>query len=338
VAEQTERYSRQVLFQPIGKSGQEALVKKRVLIVGVGALGTVVANHLVRSGIGCTRLADRDYVEKSNLQRQMLFDEDDVEDALPKAVAAERKLRKINSDVIVEGQVIDVTRETIEPLIDGIDLVVDGTDNFNTRFLLNDACFKYGIPFVYGGAVSSRGMTAMFIPGETPCLRCFISNGSNNGETCDTVGVLSPVVDIVASYQSVEILKYLVGETKRRNSLLTFDVWQNRFYEIGFKQAKKDCPCCRLEEYPALQNDNSDTATSICGRETVQIHAQSSFHLDEWEHRLAAAASVTKTPFLLRVELPEGERLVLFPDGRTLVQGTEDVTRAKSLYTRYIGM
>lgn len=333
-----ERYSRQILFKPIGIEGQETLADKSVLIVGVGALGTVTANHLVRAGIGLVRLADRDYVEKSNLQRQMLFDEEDVAEALPKAVAAENKLCKINSDVTVEAHVIDVSRQTIEDLMAGVDLVIDGTDNFETRFLLNDVCYKLGVPFVYGGAVSSRGMTAMFVPGETPCLRCFISNGANSGEMCDTVGVLSPVVDIVASYQSVEVLKYLAGAEKRRNSLLTFDVWENRFYEIAYKKAKQGCPCCGTREYPALKDDGQDSVTSLCGRETIQIHLRSSFNLDTWGKHLEAVASVTQTPFLLRADLPEGERLVLFPDGRTLIQGTEEMTRAKSLYTRYIGM
>ncbi|HEX6922339.1 MAG TPA: ThiF family adenylyltransferase, partial [Bacillales bacterium] len=265
------------------------------------------------------------------------FDEADVEQTLPKAVAAERKLRKINSDVHVEGHTVDVTKGNIEQLLDGVDLVVDGTDNFSTRFLLNDTCFKHGIPFVYGGAVASRGMTAMFVPDETPCLRCMISEGGGNGQTCDTVGVLSPVVDIAASFQAIEALKYLVGTNSRRDTLLTFDVWANRFYEMGFAKPTSDCLTCQNHEYPALAAD-SDEITSLCGRETIQIHISKGFGLDEWEKTLAPAAKVTKTPFLLRADLPEGERLVLFPDGRTLVQGTEDLTRAKSLYSRYIGM
>lgn len=333
---QWERYSRQMLF--LGEARQKQLADKKVLVVGVGALGTVIANHLVRAGVGVVRLADRDYVEQSNLQRQMLFDEEDVKQTLPKAVAAERKLRKINSSITVEGNVVDVTKETIESLMDGVDLVIDGTDNFAVRFLLNDACFKHGIPFVYGGAVASRGMTAMFVPGETPCLRCLFSEGEGSGQTCDTVGVLAPVVDVAASFQAIEALKYLVGaRDTRRNTLLTFDLWENRFYEMAFVKPKVDCPTCQKKEYPSLTRDGDDV-TSLCGRETVQIHVTASFELDEWEKRLAPAAHVTKTPFLLRVELPEGERLVLFPDGRVLVQGTEDLTKAKSLYARYIGM
>lgn len=337
--ENFERYSRQMLFQPIGVDGQRELATKKVLIIGMGALGTVLANHLVRAGIGHVRFADRDYVEKSNLQRQMLFNEDDVKESLPKAVAAEKSLRKINSDVVVEGIVTDVTVTNIDELMDGVDLVLDGTDNFQTRFLINDACYSKKIPFVYGGAVSSRGMSAIFIPGVTPCLRCFIGGGSSAGQTCDTIGVISPVVDIVASFQVVEALKYLTGNHDvQRKSLLTFDVWKHHMYEMKFSKKKDTCPTCSLEEYPALQSEKEQTITSLCGRETVQINMGQKLDLEEWANKLSKVAEVSKTPFLLRAQLVEGEKLVLFPDGRTLVQGTEDISRAKSLYARYIGV
>ncbi|OIJ22182.1 thiamine biosynthesis protein ThiF [Anaerobacillus alkalidiazotrophicus] len=333
------RYSRQILFQPIGEEGQKILASKKVLIVGMGALGTVLANHLVRAGVGHVRFADRDYVEKSNLQRQMLFDEDDVLEALPKAVAAEKRLKKINSDVIVEGIVTDVTLKNIDDLMDSVDLVLDGTDNFQTRFLINDACYKVGVPFVYGGAVSSRGMSAIFIPGVTPCLRCFIGSGNSTGQTCDTIGVISPVVDIVASFQIIEALKYLTGNHDvQRKSLITFDVWKHHIYEMNFSKKKDTCPTCSLKEYPSLQDANEQAVTSLCGRETVQINMGHRLDLDEWAAKLSKVAEITKTPFLLRVHLKEGEKLVLFPDGRTLVQGTEDIIRAKNLYARYIGV
>ncbi|WP_096201264.1 ThiF family adenylyltransferase [Bacillus sp. FJAT-45350] len=335
---QFERYSRQMLFAPIGEEGQKKLSSKRVLIVGLGALGTVLANHIVRSGVGYVKLVDRDYVEKSNLQRQMLFDEVDVEEARPKAIAAEQKLKQINSDVTIEGIVTDVNIHNIEELISDVDIVLDGTDNFETRFLLNDSCFKHNIPFVYGGAVSSRGMSAMFIPGKTPCLRCFIKQGDTGGQTCDMIGVISPVVDIVASYQVVEALKYLVdAESSYRNSLLTFDLWKFHQFEMKFNKPEAHCPTCQEKEYPALNIENKDTVTSLCGRETVQIHAEKSFNLDKWADKLGAVAEVQKTPFLLRVFLQEGERIVMFSDGRVLVQGTEDVSRAKVIYSRYIG-
>jgi molybdopterin/thiamine biosynthesis adenylyltransferase len=337
--EQIDRYSRQRLFQPIGEVGQQKLATKKVLIVGMGALGTVLANHLVRAGVGHVRFADRDYVERSNLQRQMLFDEDDVAKVLPKAVAAEKRLKKINSDVVVEGIVTDVTIQNIDELMAGTNLVLDGTDNFQTRFLINDACYKAGIPFVYGGAVSSRGMSAIFIPGVTPCLRCFIGDGNSAGQTCDTIGVLSPVVDIVASFQAIEALKFLTdNHDVQRKSLLTFDVWKHHMYEMKFSKKKDDCPTCSLEEYPALQGEKEQTVISLCGRETVQINMGQKLDLNEWAEKLARVAEVSKTPFLVRAQLTEGERLVVFPDGRTLVQGTEDISRAKSLYARYIGL
>lgn len=333
------RYSRQMLFSPIGEEGQQKLQNSSVLIVGMGALGTALANHFVRAGIGLVRFIDRDYVEKSNLQRQMLFDEEDVNQALPKAIAAKNKLSKVNSDIRLEAIIADASPKNIDELLDGIDIVVDGTDNFQTRFLLNDACYKKGIPFVYGGAVSSRGMSAIFVPNETPCLRCFISSGDQGGQTCDTIGVISPIVDIVASLQVVESLKYLVGDKKnRRDSLLTLDIWNNYRYDMKFGAQRNDCPTCRKNEYPALNLAEKDIITVLCGRETVQIQAEQSFNLDVWAERLRPVAKIQKTPFLLKAELPEGERLVLFPDGRTLVQGTEDIVRAKTIYSRYIGL
>ncbi|UOE95725.1 ThiF family adenylyltransferase [Alkalihalobacillus sp. LMS39] len=337
--QQRERYSRQMLFSPIGEEGQALLLEKKVLIVGMGALGTVLASHLVRAGVGTVIFADRDYVEKSNLQRQVLFDEDDVAEALPKAVAAERKLRKINSDITIQGIVTDVTRDNMDELLDSVDLVLDGTDNFQTRFLINDACFKKGIPFVYGGAVSSRGMTAIFIPGETPCLRCFIKEGDTGGQTCDMIGVISPVVDIVGSFQAVEAIKYLVQADKsQRKSLLSFDIWNYHMFELKFSKPDHDCPTCQLREYPALQIEDGEMVTSLCGRETVQINARPSFDLKEWAKKLQVIGKVKETPFLLRVELDNELKLVLFPDGRTLVQGTEDVAEAKAIYRKYIGL
>ncbi|WP_100372446.1 ThiF family adenylyltransferase [Bacillus sp. FJAT-45037] len=332
-----ERYSRQMLFQPIGESGQQKLSEKTVLIVGVGALGTVLANHLVRAGVGRVRIVDRDYVEQSNLQRQMLFDEEDVIKHAPKAIAAKEKLEKINSDVTIEAFVSDVSVETIDPLIDGIDLILDGTDNFKTRFLLNDISYKHGIPFAYGGAVSARGMSALFIPGQTPCLRCFIDHGETQGQTCDTIGVISPVVDIVASYQVTEALKYLVGDILAlRNTLRTFDLWNNHQYDMNMNSSKEQCKTCVEKKYPALKATDEEV-TTLCGRETVQIQRKSKVDLEEWASRLERVANVKKTPFLLRVQLDEGERMVLFPDGRVLIQGTEDVSRARSLYSKYIG-
>ncbi len=327
-----------MLFAPVGNNGQQRLQNSRALIVGMGALGTVVANHLVRSGVGYVRLADRDYVELSNLQRQMLFDEDDVNEALPKAIAAERKLKKINSDVTVEGIVIDVTLENINELLDEIDIVIDGTDNFTTRFLLNDAAFKKGVPYVYGGVVASRGMSALFIPGQTPCLRCFIDVDTSS-ETCDTVGVISPIVDIIGSIEATEAIKYLIGDSQTRRSLMTVDVWKNRTYELSFEQIKTNCLTCQKKEYPALEAKYDDIVTTLCGRDTIQIKGKALEHsLQVWADRFRNVGEIKLTPFLLQVKLPEGEKLVLFPDGRTLIQGTDDPTRAKVIYSRYFGL
>src|SRR5690625_2431969 len=206
-----DRYSKQTLFQPIGESGQERIENSTVLVVGVGALGTVICNHLVRAGVGRLRIIDRDYVEISNLQRQMLFDEEDVKKALPKAVAAKEKLGKINSNVTIEAITGNASVENIHELTDSADVVLDGTDNFATRYLLNDICYKRNIPYSYGGVVSSRGMTAFFVPNETPCMRCIIKEGSDSGQTCDTVGVISPAVDMVSLMQVTETLKYVTG-------------------------------------------------------------------------------------------------------------------------------
>jgi molybdopterin/thiamine biosynthesis adenylyltransferase len=329
-----------MLFAPIGEAGQRRLLDSAVCIVGMGALGTVLANHMVRAGVGHVRLVDRDYVEQSNLQRQMLFDEEDVAEVYPKVVAAEKKLRRINSSVKLEAIVADATALNIDELLAGMDLVLDGTDNFQTRFLLNDACFKRGIPFTYGGAVSSRGMSAIFVPGQTPCLRCLIKTGDSGGQTCDMIGVIAPIIDIVASYQAVEAMKFLVGDEKqRRNSLVTFDIWQNQYFEMKLSEPDKNCPCCQRKEYPALELNADNALISLCGRETIQIAGSGPLDLALWRERLEqAAVKVSLNPFLLKAELPEGERLVLFADGRVLVQGTDDVVRAKTLYARYIGL
>ncbi|WP_078428199.1 ThiF family adenylyltransferase [Alkalihalobacterium alkalinitrilicum] len=334
-----QRYSRQMLFSHIGEEGQKKLHDSKVLIVGMGALGTVLANHMVRAGVGYVRFADRDYVEYSNLQRQMLFDEKDASESVPKAVAAQRKLQQVNSSVKIEGIVTDVTAMNIDELASGVDLILDGTDNFQTRFLLNDYCYKNGLPFVYGGAVSSRGMQATFIPEETPCLRCFINEGSSS-ETCDTSGVIAPIVDIVASYQAIDAMKFLVGKKDAiRKSLLSIDVWHNLNHQMKWTKPKADCLTCGEKVYPSLNVENEDQFLSLCGRETVQISPKSikERDLDEWASRLSKIGDVQKTPFLVRCEVDD-LRLVLFTDGRVLIQGTDDISKAKNTYTKYIGM
>lgn len=333
-----ERYSRQLLFSPIQESGQKLLSQSRVLVVGVGALGTVISNHLVRAGVGRIRLVDRDYVELSNLQRQMLFDEDDVAQALPKAIAAKRKLQKMNSDVSIEAIIDNVTNENIDELTRDIDLVLDGTDNFATRFLLNDICFKKSIPFSYGGVVSSRGMTALFIPGETPCLRCVTKEGSENGQTCDTVGVIAPAVDMIASTEVVEVMKYLTGNKQHlRQTLKTVDFWFNQQYDMKLTKTDPHCPTCQKAEYPSLRKKAQNLETVLCGRDTVQIQQQTNWNLEKIEAQLERIMETKRTPFLLKAQINEETKFVIFPDGRVLVQGTEDINKARTLYDRYIG-
>ncbi|PAV29061.1 thiamine biosynthesis protein ThiF [Virgibacillus profundi] len=332
------RYSRQILFNPISEAGQDKIKKSSVLVVGAGALGTVICNHLVRSGIGKLRIIDRDYVELSNLQRQMLFDEEDVKEAVPKAIAAKNKLKKINSTITVEAVIGNATYENIEELVEDVDVVLDGTDNFATRYLLNDICFKKNIPFSYGGVVSSRGMSAFFIPGETPCLRCITKEGGDTGQTCDTVGVINPAVDIVSSMQVTETLKYLTGNKDHlRKTLRTFDIWFNNQYDMKFPKPNPTCPTCQQKKFPALQKTAKANETVLCGRNTVQIHQKSQLDLTKWEKRLSSVAAVKRTPFLVKAQFDDEMNFVLFPDGRVLIQGTEDQVKARTWYDRYIG-
>jgi molybdopterin/thiamine biosynthesis adenylyltransferase len=339
------RYSRQILFPPIGESGQLKLSSSRVAIVGMGALGTVLANHMVRAGVGFIRLIDRDFVETSNLQRQMLYDEQDAESFVPKAEAAALRLSAVNSKVTLESHVIDLNSTNAEDLLGGVDLVLDGTDNFSVRFLINDTCIKLGIPWIYGGAVASRGVALTILPGQTPCLRCLFPQAPLPGttETCDTAGVIGGIIHVVASFQATEALKLLVGDRERLNlGMQQWDLWFNQFSSINVSGArKKDCPACALHEFDYLHTSlEGDTIQSMCGRNSVQIHPvkPASFSLDEWENRLKPLGTVERNRFLLRFHLSAEITLVLFPDGRVLIQGTDDPTLAKSLYSRYIGM
>lgn len=333
-----ERYSRQLLFPPIQKSGQKKLLDSTVLVVGVGALGTVICNHLVRAGVGRIRIVDRDYVEWSNLQRQMLFEEADARAALPKSIAAKNKLERINQNVTIDAIIDNVTNENMFELLEDVDVAMDGTDNLSTRFLLNDSCYKKGIPFAYGGVVSARGMTAMFIPGQTPCLRCITKEGAGDGQTCDTVGVIAPAVDMIASMEVIEVLKYLTGNLGAlRQTLKTMDFWFNQSFDMKLTKADPDCLTCQKAEYPALQKHAQNLVTVLCGRNTVQIHQRLGWDLQRTEKQLQKIMDTKRTPFLLKAQLGQEVTFVLFPDGRVLVQGTEDITKARILYDRYIG-
>lgn len=332
------RYSRQTLFGPIGEEGQNKLSNSSVLIVGMGALGTVIASHLTRSGIGRIRIVDRDFVEESNLQRQSLFTEQDAKDMVPKAIAAKNILESYNSEIIIEAHVSHISQDNIQIYMEGIDIVFDGTDNFSTRYILNDSCFKNNIPFLYGGVVSSRGMTAFLNPASTSCLRCLFEEQQSSGQTCDTVGVISPIVDIIGSIQVTEGLKYLTGHASKIQPILrTFDIWNNQTYHLKLPPKRSDCPVCMHHVYPSLNQGKKDLEQSLCGRNSVQIIAPINFDLDEMEKRLKKIAPTKRTPFLLRVELNHEVTFVLFPNGRVMIQGTDDLSKARSLFDRYIG-
>ncbi|WP_060678409.1 ThiF family adenylyltransferase [Virgibacillus halodenitrificans] len=332
------RYSRQILFEQINKSGQQRLSESTVLIVGIGALGTVISNQLVRAGVGKVRIVDRDVVEISNLQRQILFDEEDAEKSLPKAIAAKRKLERVNSMVEIEAIIGNASRDNIDELTEGVDVVLDGTDNFATRYLLNDICFKKNIPYSYGGVVSSRGMTAFFVPKQTPCLRCLSKEGSDGNQTCDTVGVISPVVDMVSSLQVTETLKYLTNRGEYlRNTLRSLDIWFNQQYDIKLNKPDLNCPTCQLNQYPALQKKAKEEEIVLCGRNTVQIHLLNHVSLEQLESKFSGIQSLKRTPFFLKVTIDEQISLTIFTDGRVLVQGTEDQVYARTVYDRYIG-
>lgn len=337
------RYSRQELFAPIGSAGQKLLKSKHILIVGAGALGSSSAEMLVRSGVGTVTIVDRDYVEISNLGRQQLYTENDVQERLPKAIAAEKRLQAINSDVEVQGIVMDASASELETLIMKVDVVIDGTDNFETRLIINDVSQKHGVPWIFGACVGSYGMSYTFIPRKTPCLSCMLENIPMQGMTCDTIGVISPVVNMVATYQVTEAMKLLVGDEKSlRNSLITFDLWSNQRMEMKMEKAKKiDCLSCNNEAmFPYLQKENLSQGAVLCGRETVQIRPANNerkIDLKEVEKWLKESErDVTRNPYLLSTEL-ESQRIVLFEDGRMLIHGTKDIAFARKIYQSVLG-
>jgi molybdopterin/thiamine biosynthesis adenylyltransferase len=339
-----QRYSRQVLFKPIGREGQERLRGARAAVVGMGALGTHLATQLVRAGVGFIRVIDRDIVEASNLQRQSLYDEDDAREGAAKAAAAAAKLRQANSDVEVEAVVTDVTWRNAESLLADVDVILDGTDNLEVRYLINDVSVKHGIPWAYGGAVASYGTTGFFRPGQTPCLVCVFGPPSGGGhDTCDTVGVIAPVVSIIASLQVAETLKYLTGNLDALSPGLTYvDVWANEFRTVGFGLAKADCPCCGRREFAALAARTESLTVSLCGRRTVQVRPEgasdgAALNLPRLAERLSNHGRVHHNPQLLRCDLGDVQ-LTVFADGRALIHGVDDPVKARQIYARYIGM
>jgi adenylyltransferase/sulfurtransferase len=337
------RYIRQSQFAELGEQGQRQLEQSAALVCGCGALGSVIASTLVRAGVGHVRLVDRDFLELNNLQRQVLYDEADVQSGLPKAILAQRKLQQINSQVIVEAIVADVDYRNIESLVDGMQVIVDGTDNFETRFLLNDTSLAHRIPWIYGGCIGSEGQTMTIVPGQTACLRCLMRESPPPGTTptCDTAGILGPVVNVIGSYQACEAIKILSGNVAAVNhALYVFEMWDNRMRQISLASLReaRDCPACTGGEYPWLQGARGSQSAVLCGRNAVQLRfpVTSKTDLDQLANKLSSVGTVTHNPFLLRLEVDD-YRITVFADGRAIIGGTDDVAEAKSVHARYIG-
>lgn len=339
---QFEKYSRQILFAGIGEEGQQRLLQSSAVLVGCGALGTVAANLLVRAGVGRLRIIDRDFVELSNLQRQTLFEESDARESLPKAVAAHRRLVAINSDAAVEPVVADLNPENARELLSGFPLILDGTDNFETRLLINDAAIALGVPWIYAAAVASYGLTFTILPGETACLACLLeSNGKFAGlgleETCDTAGILNSAAGVIASIEAAEATKLLAGKSAALNGrLVSCDVWTGRFQSIRVAR-NPQCRACAHRDFTYLEGEAQPHVT-MCGRDSVQIHERSRrLDLGELGRRIEKSVTgVRRNDFLLRFRVPPYE-LTVFPDGRAVIKGTRDPAVARSLYARYIG-
>ena len=343
-----ERYSRQILFTEIGEAGQQRLLDSSAVLVGCGALGTALASLLARAGVGKLRIVDRDFVEPSNLQRQTLFEEADAREALPKAVAAERRLRAINSGIAVEGIVADLSPKNAPELLRGFPVILDGTDNFETRFLLNDAAIQLDVPWIYAAVVASYGVTLTVRPGVSACLACALEtdapgDGDNSQaamgaeDTCDTVGVLGAAAGVIASLEAVEAIKLLLGKTESPGGrLVSFDVWSGRYQAVRVAR-NPECRACVRHDFRYLDGDAQPHLT-MCGRDSVQIHERRrQLDLPALGRRLApTVAEVRENGFLLRFRVPPYE-MTVFADGRAIIKGTRDTSVARSLYARYIG-
>ena len=336
-----ERYSRQILFSEIGKSGQEKLLASRVLIVGCGALGASHCEMLSRAGVGKLRVVDRDFVEFTNLQRQTLFKESDAAERLPKAIAAKTRISEINSEIDVDAIVADINNSNVESFIEGCDLVLDGTDNFQVRYLLNDACVKNGETWIYGAAVSSYGTTMTIIPGATPCLRCIFEEMPDAGSspTCDTAGVIMPIISSVSSVQVTEAIKLLVGKRDElHGSLMQIDIWASDWRKIKLGTPQPDCPACGKRNFDFLDAEEQEFAAVLCGRNAVQVAPSKSVRLDlaELSNKLSNLGDVKVNEYLVRFST-DGKEITVFPDGRAIVKGTDDISEARSVYARFVG-
>lgn len=339
------RYSRQTLFTPIGKEGQQRLLDSSVVIIGCGALGTGIANNLCRAGIGRLLIVDRDYIELNNLQRQILFDEDDIAQHVPKAIAAANKLQHINRDITIEALVDDVNAENIEPLVKEHDLVLDATDNFETRYLINDASVKHQHPWIYSGVISAYGTTMNIIPGDTACLRCVFPDMPLPGTTatCDTVGVLNGIVGVITGIAATEAIKILLKSPQTSRAIFTMDLWENTTDRIELPR-QSDCPACGQHTYEFLDTLSPTNSISLCGHNAIQIRGytgpdKQTRRLDfpNLAERLRGIGEVHYNDHLLRFSVDSYE-LTVFPDTRVIIKGTDNEQVARSIYARYIGM
>jgi molybdopterin-synthase adenylyltransferase len=340
-----ERYSKQLLFSGIGEVGQRQLLASRAVLFGCGALGSVLADTLVRAGVGRLRIVDRDFVELSNLQRQVLFDESDVEARLPKAIAAAEKLRRINSTVNVEPVVADVDHTNILSLIEGAQLILDGSDNFELRFLINDASLESGIPWIYAGVIGSHGQVMPIFPGSSACLRCLIEHIPDAGstETCDTAGILGPAVQVVASLEAVAAIKILSGHPETVSRTLAYiDVWEGTLRQLNVSDLRErtDCPACKQGERAWLAGKLGSRTSVLCGRNAVQVSPaeRGQIVLHELAARLRGSGAIQQNDYLLRFSPRDSPfELTVFRDGRAIIKGTEDLALARSVYSRFIG-
>ncbi|MBA2114341.1 ThiF family adenylyltransferase [Bremerella alba] len=337
------RYARQTSYARFGREGQEKLAQSTALVVGLGALGSVIANTLARSGVGTLRIVDRDFIEWNNLQRQVIYTEEDVRQRLPKAIAAKNHLAAANADIRIEAEITDVDHRNIRQLCDGVDVIVDGTDNFEIRFLLNDASLELGIPWVYGGCIGAEGQTMTIVPGETPCLRCVVPESPPPGTTptCDTAGILAPIIGVIASIESMEAIKILSGHTQQVSRALTvFDLWENRIRPVKLDGLKDntDCPACGRREFEWLAGKKGSQSAVLCGRDAVQLSFVENEMIDltAFAEKLKPLGTIEVNPYLLRANIGE-HAFTLFGDGRCIVHGTSDPVVARSLHARYIG-
>lgn len=333
-----EKYSRQILFPPLGEPGQEKLLASRAVIVGCGALGSLQANALARAGVGEIVIIDRDYVEPGNLQRQWLFDEADAAEALPKAMAAQRKLAAVNSSVTVRPVVADLTPRNAEDLLLPAHAILDGTDNFETRYLINDVAVKHGVPWVYGAAVASYGLTMPVLPGVSACLACLFPAPPTGAQpTCDTAGILNAITALIASLQVADALKILAGQPQEvQPRLLTIDIWKNSYHAISTRERNPDCETCGRRRFLHLEGSERPPIT-LCGRNAVQIHAASGpLDLRALGESLRPLGEVRANEYALRFICAPYE-MTVFPDGRAIIKGTSDIGIARSLYARYVG-